>query len=157
MLYKTLQERAPQRKERPTHHNPQKRYRFKHTISKRTKRVRSVIRWNSSCRLFKIHNRGTRDHREGERVHLLQYIDVTAPVFHFDTFWLNADASLNTARSSGSTKKKKRPTRHHKQHKKVSVQKHINKNNNTCENCEPMKLELSYIQNTQQRKAWPQR
>ena len=26
-----------------------------------------------------------------------------------------------------------------------------------CENCDPMKLELSYIQKTQQRKAWPQR
>ena len=41
--------------------------------------------------------------------------------------------------------------------KKVPFQKHKNKNNKTCENCDPMKLELSYIQNAQQRKAWPQR
>ena len=37
--------------------------------------------------------------------------------------------------------------------------KNTKQNNKTCENCDPMKLELSYmyIQNTQQRKAWPQR
>jgi hypothetical protein len=34
--------------------------------------------------------------------------------------------------------------------------KHTRQNNKTCENCDPMTLELSYIQNTQQRKAWPQ-
>ena len=36
--------------------------------------------------------------RRRERVHLLSSIVVTAPVFHFDTSWLNANASLNTAR-----------------------------------------------------------
>ena len=45
-------------------------------------------------------------HREGESVHLLYAIFVTAPVFHLDTFELNADAKLNTA-GEGATKKRK--------------------------------------------------
>ena len=49
--------------------------------------------------------------------------------------------------------RKERPT-HHKQ-QKGTISKHKNKNNRTCENCDPMKLELSYSK-TQQRKAWPQ-
>jgi len=50
--------------------------------------------------------------------------------------------------------KKDRPTTNNK---KGTVSKTQNQNNKTCEKCDPMKLELSYIQNTQQRKAWPQR
>ena len=34
--------------------------------------------------------------------------------------------------------------------------KQKNKNNNTCEKCDPMKLEVTYIQKTQHRKTWPQ-
>jgi hypothetical protein len=50
--------------------------------------------------------------------------------------------------------KKNQPTTNNK---KGTVSKTQKQNNITCENCDPMKLELSYIQNTQQRKAWPQR
>jgi hypothetical protein len=64
---------------------------------------------------------------------------------------LNADAEENTAREGATKKRKTNPPQ---TTKKTNTQ---NKNNNTCENCDPMKLELSYIQNTQQRKAWPQR
>ncbi len=40
--------------------------------------------------------------------------------------------------------------------KKSTVWKHNNKKNKTCEKCDPdVKLELSYIQNTQQRKVCP--
>ena len=56
---------------------------------------------------------------------------------------------------SGCHQRKERPT-HHKQ-QKDTVSKTENQNNKTCENCDPMKLELSYIQNTQQRKAWTER
>ena len=55
----------------------------------------------------------------------------------------------------GCNKEKERPT-HHKQQKRVPFQTHRINNNITCENVDPMKLELSHIQNTQQRKAWPQ-
>ena len=41
--------------------------------------------------------------------------------------------------------------------KKGTVSTTQKQNNKTCENCDPMKFELSYIKNTQQRKAWPQR
>ena len=61
-----------------------------------------------------------------------------------------------TLQDESATKKKKRPT-HHKQQKRYRFTKHKNKNNKTCENGDPIKLELSYLQNTQQRKAWPQR
>ena len=50
--------------------------------------------------------------------------------------------------------KKDQPTTNNK---KGTVSQTQNKNNKTCENCDPMKLELSYIQNTKQRKAWPHR
>ena len=57
----------------------------------------------------------------------------------------------------GCNKEKERPI-HHKQQQKYRFIKHKNKKNRTCENkCGPMTLELLYIQNTQQRKAWPQR
>ena len=59
----------------------------------------------------------------------------------------------------GCSKEKEKPT-HHNQQKRVPFQTRNNKNNKTCENCDPMKLELSYtctctceascIQNTQQ-------
>jgi hypothetical protein len=66
-------------------------------------------------RIFKKkHNSGRRHgHGEGERVHLLFSILVTAPVFHLDKSWLNARAEPNTARE-GATKK-------------VPFQKHKNK------------------------------
>ena len=54
------------------------------------------------------HNNG--DHKKGERLHLLLSIFVTAPVFHFDTSELNADASSNTARE-GATKKERKKER----------------------------------------------
>ena len=55
----------------------------------------------------------------------------------------------------GCNKEKKEPT-HHKQQKRYRF-KNTKQSNKTCENCDPMTPELSYIQNTQQRKAWPQR
>jgi len=59
--------------------------------------------------IFKIHNNGRRGHREGERVHLLLYVFVTAPVFQLDTSELNADANENTRRVevTGCHKEKK--------------------------------------------------
>ena len=111
-----------------------------------------LIRWNSSCRIFKIHNSGR---REKERVHLLYAIFVTAPVFHLDTSWLNADALRNTAREGATKKRKDQSTTNN--NKKGPVSNTQNQKNRTCENCDPMKLELSYLQNAQQRKAWPQR
>jgi hypothetical protein len=79
-----------EKKDQPTTNN-NKRYQS-NTKTKITKRVRIVIRWNSSCSIFKRHNSGRRGQTEGERVHLLPSILVTAPVFHFDTSWLNTDA-----------------------------------------------------------------
>ena len=155
MHHETQQERVQQRKEWSTHHKQQKMDRFKNTKTKITKRVRIVIRWNSSCRIFKNHNSDIRrGHREGERVHLLLCIFVTAPVFQLDTSWLNTDAPSNTAREGATTKRKTNPPQ---TTKKITVSKTQNINNKTGENCDPMKLELSYIQNTQQRKARPQR
>jgi 3-methyladenine DNA glycosylase AlkC len=55
----------------------------------------------------------------------------------------------------GCNKEKERPN--HRKQQKGTVSKTQNQNNKTGENCDPMKLELSYIQRTQQRKAWPQR
>jgi len=55
----------------------------------------------------------------------------------------------------GCIKEKKDHT-HHNRNKKVPFQKHKIKNNKQCEKCDWMKLELSYIQKSQQRKAWPQ-
>jgi hypothetical protein len=64
-----------------------------------------------SCRTFKIHNNGRRGHREGERVHLLLYVFVTAPVFQLDTSELNADANANTRRVEVRVpQRKERPT-----------------------------------------------
>ena len=61
--------------------------------------------------------------REGERVHLLFCIVVTAPVFQLDTFWLNTDAKENTARrAKGATKKRKTKTHHTNNNKQVPFQ-----------------------------------
>ena len=49
----------------------------------------------------------------------------------------------------GCNKEKKRPT-HHKPQKRVRFKHTTTKENKTCEKCDPMKLELSYVQNTQQ-------
>ena len=66
---------------------------------------------NSSCRIHKNtpQRKAPWQQRasERERVHLLLLIVVTAPVFHFDTSWLNTDAPRNTAREQGATKKRK--------------------------------------------------
>ena len=67
---------------------------------------------------------------------------------------MNADARINTAREGATKKRKTKPPQ---TTKKVPFPNHKNKKNRTCEKCDPMKLELSYIQKTQQRKAWPQR
>ena len=47
--------------------------------------------------------------RERESVHLLRSILVTAPVFHFDTSELNADAPSNTAERVQQRKEKTNP------------------------------------------------
>jgi hypothetical protein len=46
---------------------------------------------NMKLELFYIKNHEATQ-REGESVHLLLSIVVTAPVFHFDTSWLNSNA-----------------------------------------------------------------
>jgi hypothetical protein len=57
---------------------------------------------------------------------------------------LNAIADRNTARE-GATKRKERST-HHKQHKKGTVSKTQNRiTKRVRENCDQMKLELSYL------------
>ena len=60
--------------------------------------------------------------REGKRVHLLPFILVTAPVFQVDTFWLNADATRNTAREGVTKKERSHPP--HKQQQKGPVSNH---------------------------------
>ena len=77
-------------------------------------------------------------------VYLLPCILVTAPVFHLDTSELNAYARKNTAREGATKKRKDQPTTNNK--KRVPFQKHKNKNNNTYENCDPIKLEGPLIQ-----------
>ena len=79
--------------------------------------------------------------REGERVHLLQRISVTAPVFHFDTSCLNTDACNNTASEEGATKKRKNNP-HHKQ-QKGPVLNHKQTKNKKCEKYDQTNLELS--------------
>ena len=116
----TLQERVQQRKEKAK--PPQtttKEYRFKHTNNKKNNTCETCdptnLEW-SNIQVFNNthHNGRRRGHREGERerVHLLAYIFVTAPVFQLDTSELNADAPRNTARrEKGATKKRKsKPT-----------------------------------------------
>jgi hypothetical protein len=92
-----------------------KRYRFKPQTKKKNKTCENCDPTN--LELSYIFNntpqrKRRRGHREGERVHLLFDIYVTAPVLHFDTSELNAPASLNTARrEKGATKKRKtKPT-----------------------------------------------
>ena len=133
-LTNTAKEGATKKKKRPTHHKPQKRVPFQTHKNKKNKTCENCDPMTLEC---VVHSKYTtaegvateRDRRE----YLLASIVVTAPVFHLDTSELNADASRNTARE-GATK-----------------------NNKTCEKCDPMKLELSYIQKTQRRKARPQR
>ena len=72
----------------------------------------------------KAQQRKRRGHREGERVHLLAVISVTAPVFQLDTSWLNADANSNTAWREGATKKKKDQP---KQQTRYTISNHKNK------------------------------
>ena len=57
-----------------------------------------------------MHNSGRRGHKEGERVHLLRYIVVTALVSHLDTSELNFSAKKNTAREGAPKKRKDQPT-----------------------------------------------
>ena len=56
---------------------------------------------------------------------------------------MNTDAPKNTA-GEGATKKRK--TNPPQTTKKAPFQTHKNKKNKTCENCDQMTLELSYIQ-----------
>ena len=87
--------------------------------------VRIVIRWDSSCRIFKKHNNEKSCHTErgSERAHLLSSIVVTAPVFQLDTSWLNAYADWNTARKRvGCNKEKKDQIHHTNNHNKVPFQ-----------------------------------
>ena len=84
--------------------------------------------------------------REEERVHLLPSIVVTALVFQVDTSELNADALLNTARrEKGVTKNRKTKPHHTNNNNNVPFQTTNKKRNTSCETCDPMKLELSYI------------
>ena len=128
-----------------------------------------VIRRTSSCRLYIQQHTTQRKapwpQTQRERVHLLHDISVTAPVFHFDTSWLNAAALRNTARrEKGATKKRERTNPTTQTTNKSPVSNHTcitTKKNKACENgtCNPTKLELSFLfsNNTPQRKApWPQ-
>jgi hypothetical protein len=116
-------EKGAPKKEIPDPQPHNKKHRSK-TKTKITKHVRSekrdqMTRELSCCRVKKKHNRGRRGHREGERIHLLPYILVTAPVFHFDTSWLNTDADENTAKERvqqrNKEKKEEIPTHHNQQ------------------------------------------
>ena len=63
------------------------------------------------------------------------------------SIWTRPDKTQlrkKTLQEEGATKKRK--TNPPQTTKKVPFQKHKIKNNKTCENCDPMKLELSYIQ-----------
>ena len=103
------------------------------------------------------HNNGRRGHGEGGRESALTVQhSFHRPRIPFGQILIERRCPLKHCKR-GSNKEKERPT-HHKQQKRVPFQKNTKtKENKTCEKCDPMKLELSFIQKTQQRKAWPQR
>jgi len=109
---------------------------FQKHKNKIAKRVRIVIRWNSSGHIQK-HNNGKRGHREGERVHLLFSIVFTAPVFHFDTSELNTDIDWNTSRGWATQIIKNNPpqtTNRYRFKKQIgTVSKHKTKEQNVWE------------------------
>jgi hypothetical protein len=76
-------------------------------------------------------------------VYILNDISVTLLTSHAEISPLKSLAASNTTRE-GATKRKERPTHHKQQHaRSITTQK-----NRTCENCDPMKLELSYSKDT---------
>jgi hypothetical protein len=84
MRIETLQERVQQRKERPTHHKQQQKVPFQ-TTKQNNKTCKNCDPMKLELSYIQKHNNGRRGHREGERVHLLLVIVVTAPVFQLDT------------------------------------------------------------------------
>ena len=85
--------------------NKEKKDHTHHTSNNNKVPFQTTIKKNKSCEncdptnlelsyIFKQHTttEGAVANREGNGVHLLPYIVVTAPVFHLDTSWLNADA-----------------------------------------------------------------
>jgi hypothetical protein len=82
------QEKKDQQTNPPQTTKKEKRYRFINT-KQNNKTFENCdpmkLELSYTLHVFKIHNSGRCGHREGERVHLLLYIFVTAPVFHFDT------------------------------------------------------------------------
>jgi hypothetical protein len=141
-------------KEKKDHNPPQTTKKVPFQNKKVTKRVRIVIRWNSSVVYSNTQQRkGVATEREREYTYCFPYL--SPPPY---SIWTRPDKTQlrkKTLQEEGATKKRK--TNPPQTTKKVPFQKHKIKNNKTCENCDPMKLELSYIQNTQRLKAWPQR
>ena len=92
---------------------------------------------------------------EREREYTYCYPFLSPPLY---SIWTRPDRTqmLDETLQERVQQRKERPT-HHKQQQKVPCQKHKNKSTKTCEKCDPMQLKMSCIQNTQQRKAWPQR
>jgi hypothetical protein len=112
------------------HTNNNKKFRFKTTNNKKEQSVWDL--WPDEPRvvvyIFNQHTTRFCGHnRKGEKVHLLPYILVTAPVFHFDTSWLNVNTFQNTARKERRVqqkeeKKRERPNHHTNKNKKVAFQ-----------------------------------
>ena len=118
MLHETLQERVQQRKERPTDHKQNKKVPFQ---KQNNRTCENCDQMKLELLFIQTHHNERRGHREGEGIHLLSCIFVTAPVFHLDTSELNLDANRNTARER---KQKDQPTTNNK---KAQFQKHKTK------------------------------
>ena len=146
---------ATKKRKAKTHHtNNNKKVPFQTTKTKRTKRVRLV--WPDEPRVvvYIQHHTTTEGavaNREGEREreHLLPCIVVTEPVFHFDTSWLNADASRNTARRKKQQRKERPKPKPPPTTKTTTTSSRFKpqteRKNNTCETCDSTDLQLSYI------------
>ena len=155
MLHETLQEerRVQQRKERPTHHKQQQ----KGTVSN------TQIQNNNTCEncdpmklelsyIQKTQQRKAWPQRGRESTLTVIHI-CHRPRIPFGHVLIERRCAIKHCKRGCNKEKKDQPTTNNK---KGTVSKTQKQNNKTCEKCDPMKLELSYIQNTQQRKAWPQ-
>jgi hypothetical protein len=109
--------------------------------TKRTTRVRLVTRRTLSCRIYSTthHNERCRGHREGESTLTVCHSchRPRNPVGHV---LIEHRCAIKHCKKRRCNKEKKDQPTTNNETKKVKQQ-----NNKTCENCDPMKLELSYM------------
>jgi hypothetical protein len=152
MRIETLQRRCNKEKKDQTTTNNNKRVPFHKHKYKTTKRVRIVIRDETmKLELSKTQQRKVWPQR-GRESTLTALHSCHRPRIPVGHVLIELLCSIKHCKRGCNKEMKDQPTTNNK---KVPFQKH--KNNKTCEKSDPMKLELTYIQNTQQWKAWPQR